>query len=294
MAVCVERISEVRAGVRDARAKGVRVGFVPTMGALHAGHASLMRAARADGGFIVVSIFVNPTQFGPGEDMAKYPRLLAADLEVCRREGANLVFAPSAAEMYPARQGDAVASPAGFATTVHVAGLTEKMCGAFRPGHFDGVCTVVAKLLEIVRPDAAYFGEKDAQQLAVVRRMVADLNLPVEIRGCPLVREPDGLAMSSRNAYLSADERRRALVLSAALAEARDALRQGERAAGRIADQVRRRINAADGVNLEYVAIVDPDTLADLARVEGKVLVAVAAEVGNTRLIDNVLLRDLR
>jgi len=284
MAVCVERISEVRAGVRDARAKGVRVGFVPTMGALHAGHASLMRAARADGGFIVVSIFVNPTQFGPGEDMAKYPRPLAADLEVCRREGANLVFAPSAAEMYPA----------GFATTVHVAGLTEKMCGAFRPGHFDGVCTVVAKLLEIVRPDVAYFGEKDAQQLAVVRRMVADLNLPVEIRGCPLVREPDGLAMSSRNAYLSADERRRALVLSAALAEARDALRQGERAAGRIADQVRRRINAADGVNLEYVAIVDPDTLADLARVEGKVLVAVAAEVGNTRLIDNVLLRDLR
>ena len=283
MTVCVERIPEVRAQVRDARAKGSRVGLVPTMGALHEGHASLIRMARGETGLVVVSIFVNPTQFGPGEDLAKYPRPLEADLEVCRREGASLVFAPPASEMYPA----------GFATAVHVAGLVEKMCGAFRPGHFDGVCTVVAKLLEIVRPDVAYFGEKDAQQLAVVRRMVADLNLPVEIRGCPLVREPDGLAMSSRNAYLSADERRRALVLSAALAEARDALRQGERAAGRIVDQVRRRIDAAKGVNLEYAAVVDPDTLADLERIGEKVLVAVAAKVGNTRLIDNVLLRDL-
>ncbi len=283
MTVCVERIPEVRARVRDARAKGSRVGLVPTMGALHEGHASLIRMARGETGLVVVSIFVNPTQFGPGEDLAKYPRPLEADLEVCRREGASLVFAPPVSEMYPA----------GFATAVHVAGLAEKMCGAFRPGHFDGVATAVAKLLEIVRPDVAYFGEKDAQQLAVVRRMVADLNLPVEIRGCPLVREPDGLAMSSRNAYLSADERRRALVLSAALAEARDALRQGERAAGRIADHVRRRIEAADGVNLEYAAVVDPDTLADLERIGDKVLVAVAAKVGKTRLIDNVLLRDL-
>jgi pantoate--beta-alanine ligase len=281
--VVAQRIGEVRQEVRAARARGARVGLVPTMGALHEGHASLLRAARADGGLVVASIFVNPTQFGPTEDLAKYPRPLERDLEICRREGVGLVFAPSAAEMYPA----------GFATTVHVARMTEKMCGAFRPGHFDGVCTVVAKLLAIVRPDTAYFGEKDAQQLAVVRRMVADLNLAVEIRGCPTVREPDGLAMSSRNAYLSPAERRQALALSRSLAEAREAVLAGERDAGRLAAQVRQRLEAAEGVNLQYVAVVDPDTLEDLGRVGDKVLVAAAAKVGATRLIDNVVLRGL-
>ena len=282
--VVAQRIGEVRQEVRAARARGARVGLVPTMGALHEGHASLLRAARADGGLVVASIFVNPTQFGPTEDLAKYPRRLERDLEICRREGVGLVFAPSAAEMYPA----------GFATTVHVARMTEKMCGACRPGHFDGVCTVVAKLLAIVRPDTAYFGEKDAQQLAVVRRMVADLDLGVEIRGCPTVREPDGLAMSSRNAYLSPAERRQALALSRSLAEAREAVLAGERDAGRLAAQVRQRLEAAEGVDLQYVAVVDPDTLEDLARVGDRVLVAAAAKVGATRLIDSVVLRGLK
>jgi len=283
MAIVAEPIADVRRRVREVRAGGQRIGLVPTMGALHEGHASLIRRARAETGFVVVSLFVNPTQFGPGEDFAKYPRPFAQDLETCRREGVDLVFAPAAAQMYPA----------GFATTVHVAGMGEKMCGAFRPGHFDGVSTAVAKLLAIVQPDAAYFGEKDAQQLAIVRRMVADLDLPVEIRGCPTVREPDGLAMSSRNAYLAPAERKRALALSAALAEARQAVLAGERDGRRLAERVRRRLETADGVELQYAAVVDPDTLDDLARVADKVLVAVAAKVGGTRLIDNVLLRNL-
>jgi len=283
MTARVERIAEVRRRVTEARKRGRRIGLVPTMGALHEGHTSLIRVARSEAGFVVVSLFVNPTQFGPGEDFSRYPRPLEADLAVCRSEGVDLVFAPAAGEMYPE----------GFATAVRVAGMGETMCGRLRPGHFDGVATVVAKLLAIVRPDVAYFGEKDAQQLAVVRRMVADLNLPVEVRGCPIVREPDGLAMSSRNAYLSAGERRRALVLSAALAEAREAIRDGERDGARLAERVRERIRAAEGVELEYVAVVDPDTLADLDRIRGACLVAVAAKVGATRLIDNCLLRDL-
>jgi len=283
MTVRLDRIDQVRRAVREARGGGRKVGLVPTMGALHEGHASLIRAARGEAGCVVVSIFVNPTQFGPGEDLGRYPRPLEKDMAVCRREGVDVVFTPSAAEMYPD----------GFATGVRVAGLSEKMCGAFRPGHFDGVCTVVAKLFTIVRPDVAYFGEKDAQQLAIIRRMAADLDLPLEIRGCPLVREPDGLAMSSRNAYLSADERRRAPALSAALAEAKLALAAGERDAAKVAAAVRRRLEAAAGVEIQYVAVVDPDTLADLARIADKVLVAVAAKVGATRLIDNVLLRGL-
>jgi len=283
MTLSVKRIGDVQREVRKARGKGLRIGLVPTMGALHEGHASLIRAARAECGYVAVSLFVNPTQFGPGEDLARYPRPIENDLAVCRREGADLVFAPAAAEMYPE----------GFATTVRIAGLSEKMCGAFRPGHFDGVCTVVAKLLAIVQPDAAYFGEKDAQQLAIVRRMAADLNLPLEIRGCPLVREPDGLAMSSRNAYLSPEERQQALAISAALADTRKAIESGERDAAAVADMLRRRLQAARGVELQYVAVVDPDTLADLDRIGGQALVAVAAKVGATRLIDNVLLRDL-
>jgi pantoate--beta-alanine ligase len=283
MTLGVKRIGDVQREVRKARGKGLRIGLVPTMGALHEGHASLIRAARAECGYVAVSLFVNPTQFGPGEDLSRYPRPVEKDVELCRREGADLVFAPAAAEMYPE----------GFATAVCIAGLSEKMCGAFRPGHFDGVCTVVAKLLAIVQPDAAYFGEKDAQQLAIVRRMAADLNLPVAIRGCPLVREPDGLAMSSRNAYLGTEERQRALAISAALADARKAIESGERDAAKVAAAVRRRLEAAAGVEIQYVAVVDPDTLADLDRIAGQALVAVAAKVGATRLIDNVLLRNL-
>ena len=284
MTAVAGKIREVREAVREARQRGERVGLVPTLGALHAGHVSLIRAARAENGFVAVSIFVNPTQFGPGEDYESYPRPMEKDLAICRQEGVALVFAPPTEEMYPA----------GFATTVHVAGLTEKMCGASRPGHFDGVSTVVAKLFGVVRPDAAYFGEKDAQQLAVVRRMVRDLNLAVEIRACPLVRDADGLATSSRNQRLSARERASALVLGRALVQARERIEAGERDAASVADGVRRLVAHEPGVAIEYVVVVDPDTLADLERIEDRALVALAARVGRTRLIDNVLLRNLR
>ena len=283
MMIVGEHISEVREHVRAARGQGRRIGFVPTMGALHEGHLSLIRAGGADGGYLVVSVFVNPTQFDEKTDLETYPRPLEDDLKVCEREGVDLVFAPTPQEMYPD----------GPKTTVRVPGMSETMCGAFRPGHFDGVCTVVAKLLAIVQPDVAYFGEKDAQQLAIVRRMAADLNLPVEIRGCPLLRDPDGLAISSRNVYLAEGERRRALALSRALMAARDAVAGGERDAGTLADAVRRRLEEAEGVEIEYVAVVNPDTLNDLAAIDDGVLVAAAIRIGTTRLIDNVLLRDL-
>jgi pantoate--beta-alanine ligase len=279
----VERISEVRRHVQAARGRRERIGFVPTMGALHEGHLGLIRAAGADGGYLVVSIFVNPTQFDDRRDLEAYPRPLEEDLAVCQREGVDLLFAPTPDEMYPD----------GPKTTVRVPGMSETMCGAFRPGHFDGVCTVVAKLLAIVQPDVAYFGEKDAQQLAIVRRLAADLNLPVEIRGCPLIRDPDGLATSSRNVYLSDPQRRRALALNRALRRAEDAIAAGGRDARRLADDVRRQLAEAEGVETEYVQVVHPDTLDDLTVIDDSVLVAAAVRVGATRLIDNVLLRGL-
>ncbi|MET0276286.1 MAG: pantoate--beta-alanine ligase, partial [Acidimicrobiia bacterium] len=204
--ITVTTIAEVRASCDAARRRGARVGFVPTMGYFHEGHRSLMRAARADNDFVVVSLFVNPTQFGANEDLDAYPRDLEGDSTAAESEGVDVLFMPTVAEMYPA----------GARTTVHVDGLTAGLCGASRPGHFDGVTTVVAKLFSIIGPCRAYFGRKDAQQLAVIRRMTTDLDLPVDVVGSPLVREPDGLAMSSRNAYLSSDERRTALVLSRA------------------------------------------------------------------------------
>ncbi len=278
-----ERIEAVRAAVREARAGGQTVRLVPTMGALHAGHLSLVRAACTDGGYVVVSIFVNPTQFGPGEDLSRYPRPVDRDLDACEQEAVDLVFQPSAREMYPEVP----------KTTIHVADLTDRMCGLYRAGHFDGVCTVVTKLLAIVQPDAAYFGEKDAQQLAVIRRMVADLNLPVRIRACPLVRDPDGLATSSRNAYLSDKEREQALALPRAVLEAGGRIRAGRRDASRLHREVQEALEAADGVSPQYVAVVDPDTLEPLETIGEQVLVAAAVYVGETRLIDNVLLRDL-
>ncbi len=276
-------VGEVREAVRAARRRGDRVGLVPTMGALHAGHVSLLRAARAETEFVVVSVFVNPTQFDDASDLGAYPRPLEADLRVAREEGADLVFAPSEAEMY----GDAPW------TTVHVAGLTESMCGARRPGHFDGVCTVVAKLFNIAEPDVAYFGEKDAQQLAVVARMAADLNFPVRIRPCPLVRDADGLAASSRNARLSAEARAEALAISRALATARERIEAGERDAATVRAEIEGVLDAVDGLEPEYVAVVDPDTLEPLARIEDRVLVATAVRVGKVRLIDNCLLREV-
>ena len=281
--IVAERIAQVRSQVREARADGHTVRLVPTMGALHEGHLSLIRTARTDGGYVVVSLFVNPTQFGPGEDLRRYPRPIQEDLAACEAEGVDLVFHPPVDEMYPEEP----------STTVHVAGLTEGLCGAHRPGHFDGVCTVVTKLLGIVAPDAAYFGEKDAQQLAVVRRMVADLNLPVRILACPLVRDPDRLATSTRNAYLGKEERARALALSRAVLEAGGRIRAGQRDASAVARRVRKDLEAAPGVEPQYVAVVDPDTLQDLDTIEDQVLVAAAVLVGQTRLIDNVLLRNL-
>jgi len=276
-------VADVRKHIAEARGADKRIGLVPTMGALHEGHLSLVRAARAECSYTVVSIFVNPAQFGPDEDFERYPRPLDADVAVCEQEGVDLVFAPPADEM----------CPAGSCTHVEVQGLGEVMCGEFRPGHFRGVTSVVAKLLNIVQPDVAYFGEKDAQQVAVLRRMVTDLCFPVAIRSLPTVRDADGLATSSRNAYLSPDQRGRALAISNALGEAEAMLRQGSRDADAIRQMVRERIEAAGGIELQYVAVVDPDSLEPLAKIGGKVLVAVAAIVGKTRLIDNVLLRDI-
>jgi pantoate--beta-alanine ligase len=278
--IVVERIAEVRRRCEDARRAGQTVGLVPTMGYFHEGHRSLMRAARANHDVVVTTIFVNPLQFGPGEDLAGYPRDLAADTAAAEAEGVDVLFVPSVPEMYP--------EPT--VTTVHVSGLTEGLCGAARPGHFNGVTTVVAKLFSIVGPCAAYFGRKDFQQLVVVRRMAADLDLPVEVVGCPLVREPDGIAMSSRNAYLSAEDRDRAIGIFSALRAAAAAVEQGERDPSRVRDRVEAE-SARHGVELEYVEVRAADDLAPLDALDGDVVVAVAAPVGKARLIDNVTMQ---
>jgi pantoate--beta-alanine ligase len=276
--IVVERIARLRSVCEAARREGKSVGLVPTMGYFHEGHRSLMRAARAAHDVVVVTIFVNPLQFAAHEDLDGYPRDLAGDSAAAAAEDVDVLFTPSLPEMYP--------EPAR--TTVHVDGLTAGLCGAARPTHFDGVTTVVTKLFSIVGPSTAYFGRKDAQQLAVVRRMAADLNLPVEVVGCPLVREPDGLAMSSRNAYLSTDERRAATVLSRALRTAADAVVAGERNAAAIVRTVEATVAAEPLVDLEYVEARGGADLATVDRLDGEVLVAVAARVGPARLIDNV------
>ncbi len=277
----VDRIADLRAACERARSAGRRVGVVPTMGFLHEGHRSLIRAAREASDFVVVTIFVNPLQFGANEDLDRYPRDLAGDLEQCRAEGVDCVFTPSVAEMYPRPP----------LTSVHVDALTSDLCGAARPTHFDGVTTVVAKLFSIVGPCAAFFGRKDAQQLAVVTRMADDLNLPVEVIGCPIVREADGLARSSRNAYLSPADRDAALVLSRALRRVVGDVLEGERDAARVAQVVREIVASEPGVALEYVEVRDAHELTALATIDGSVLIAVAARVGPTRLIDNVMVR---
>src|SRR5262245_253962 len=267
-------VEEVRTAVAGARARGLSVGLVPTMGALHAGHVSLIRAARAGTGFVVVSIFVNPTQFGPNEDLDRYPRPIEADLRLCAAEGVDLAFTPEPAAMYPP----------DFRTYVEVHGLQDVLCGASRPGHFRGVATVVLKLFNIVRPDIAYFGLKDAQQVRVIEKMVADLNVPVAVARCPTVRQPDGLALSSRNRYRSADERPRATVLLRALEEVRRRVADGERDAGALARLVRERVEATPAARLDYAAVVDFDTLRPVERLGGAVLVALAVYFGATRL----------
>jgi pantoate--beta-alanine ligase len=261
----------------DARADGERIGFVPTMGNLHAGHAALMRAARSRCDRVVVSVFVNPTQFGEGEDYGAYPRTLAADRKLARIEEVDVIFAPSTDAMYP--------EPAE--TRVTVPRLTVGMCGEGRPGHFDGVCLVVTKLLNMIRPHEMYMGKKDFQQLVVLKRMVADLNIPVRVRSVPTVREPDGLAMSSRNAYLTRDQRAYAPRIQEALRLVKRRARAGELRAAVLRRWVMRHLEGREG-KVEYVAFVDAKTLDPLTTLGGNVLVAVAVRVGRARLIDNI------
>ena len=269
--------AEMTAWSLAARARGERVAFVPTMGALHEGHVKLLREARGLGQRLALSIFVNPTQFGPNEDLARYPRDLPGDLAKAAGAGTDVAFVPDARDVYPA----------GFQTTVEVRELARGLCGPFRPGHFAGVATVVCKLFNVVRPDVAVFGEKDYQQLAIVRRMVTDLDMGIEIVGIPTVREPDGLAMSSRNAYLSPQERARALSLSRALFAARDAAAAGERDAAAIVARARA---ALDVDRIDYVELVDGDSLQPLITVAAPAVMAMAVFIGRTRLIDNVRL----
>ena len=271
-------VKEIREALGPARKSDKTIGLVPTMGALHAGHEKLIQTALKGVDVVAVSVFVNPLQFGPNEDYAKYPRAFPNDLEICERSGADLVFAPSAEEMYPLPQ----------LTFAEVTRVSEGLCGAFRPEHFRGVATVVLKLFNIVQPDRAWFGEKDMQQLAVIRRMVTDLNLPIEVIGVPTVREPDGLALSSRNQYLSPAERKAAPVLYRALQEAANLIRSGEREAGNIREAAITILKNEPLIRLEYLEIVDPNEMQPVASVSGPVRIAAAIRIGNTRLIDNV------
>jgi len=271
-------IDPAREVVRAVQQAGGTVGLVPTMGAIHEGHLSLIRAAKARCTRVAVTIFVNPTQFGPAEDFAAYPRPLEADLRACEQAGVDIVFTPTVATMYPP----------GAKTSVHVSGLSDVLCGPLRPGHFDGVATVVAKLFQILPADAAFFGEKDYQQLAVIRQMVRDLNIPVEIVGCPTLREPDGLAMSSRNAYLSPAQRRQAGSLSRALFAAVDRVRRGERNVAVLVGGIREEILSAGPARIEYVDVVDANTLALLSIVDRPARICLAVRLGSCRLIDNV------
>lgn len=279
--IATSSIEQVRESVAAWKAGGLAVGLVPTMGYLHEGHESLILTAGRENDKVVVSIFVNPAQFGPGEDLAAYPRDLARDLARCEALGVAMVFAPEPESMYPP----------GLQTSVNVAGLTDGLCGKSRPGHFQGVCTVVCKLFALVEPDRAYFGQKDAQQLAVIRRMTRDLNLRVGIVGCPIVREANGLARSSRNAYLTHEGREAALALSRAVRLAESLAASGERDSARIIAAMRELFKAEPLVRVDYIEIVNPETMRPVDRLEPETLVALAAFVGKGRLLDNTLLR---
>jgi pantoate--beta-alanine ligase len=277
----IRTIAATRAACERMRAEGRTVGFVPTMGAFHAGHRSLMRRSGDERDRTVVSIFVNPLQFGDARDLETYPRDEQADLAVAEREGAELVFAPSADEMYPDGEPEITVDPGP---------LGERLEGASRPGHFRGVATVVAKLFDAVGPCTAYFGEKDAQQLAVIRKMVVDLSLPIDVRSCPVVREPDGLALSSRNRLLTPDQREAATCLFLGLSEAAELARAGERDAGRLVAAMAREIGATSEARIDYVAVVDEETFEEVATIDGRARALVAARFGGVRLIDTLLL----
>ncbi|NLZ05280.1 MAG: pantoate--beta-alanine ligase [Phycisphaerae bacterium] len=273
------KIAEIRQWTAEARAAGKGIGLVPTMGALHVGHASLIDAARRRCGFVVVSLFVNPTQFGPGEDFDNYPRPFERDLALCEQHGVDVVFAPSAAEMYPREN----------LSWVTVSGITEHLCGRSRPNHFRGVTTVCTKLFNIVGCDVAFFGQKDAQQCVVIRRMVADLNMPLEILVCPTVREADGLAVSSRNQYLSAQQRKDAPIIYEALKKGREMIEAGETDPARVRERIEAVMRRVPALQIEYISLVDPETLEDVKRIGRAVLIAVAARLGPARLIDNIV-----
>lgn len=274
----VSDIQMLRERLREVRRSGATIGLVPTMGALHAGHAVLLEVAHRDCDFVVASIFVNPLQFDRKDDLDKYPRTLDADIRVCESAGTDLIFAPSAGNLYPNEQ----------LTFVDVPKLGEYLCGQFRPGHFRGVSTVVAKLFNIVQPGRAYFGQKDAQQLAIIKRMVADLNFPLTIVPVPTVREADGLALSSRNKHLSPEQRAIAPVLSQALNKAVEQIEKGERAAAKIRKQISPLFEQHPAARVEYFEFVDPETLMPVAQISGPTLIAGAIWLGSTRLIDNV------
>lgn len=275
----IRSVDHMQSRIKTLKAEHKSVGFVPTMGYLHSGHKSLIDKARNENEFVVVSIFVNPTQFGPNEDLDKYPRNESGDFELCDKAGCDIVFIPTPEDMYRNN----------YNTYVDVFGLTEGLCGASRPIHFRGVCTVVLKLFNIIKPDKAYFGQKDAQQLGVIRRMVLDLNLDVNIIGCPIVREPDGLAMSSRNTYLSTDERSQALVLSKSLKKAKEMLDNDVIDVLTIKEEMVKIIEKADTSVIDYIEFVDNLTFKPVIEIEGEVLIALAVKIGKTRLIDNMV-----
>lgn len=272
---------ELQDRLAELRKQGKKIGLVPTMGALHYGHLSLAIAAKEENDISVVSIFVNPKQFAPNEDFEKYPRILEKDLDLLEQIGVDFAFVPSSSDMYPA----------GFDASVHIGGVSESLEGSFRPTHFDGVTMVVLKLFLITGADVAYFGQKDFQQVAVVRKMVRDLNVPIEIISCPIVREKDGLALSSRNQYLSDEERKRALVLYEALGQAEFMIHSGTRNAEAVKAELRRMIEAVPDAQVDYIAIVDPASLIEMDNIAGNVAVLLAVRIGKTRLIDNMIIQ---
>ena len=272
-------IQSVRALVQKARSRNKKIGLVPTMGAFHPGHISLIETAVKECDFVVVSIFVNPTQFGPAEDFKKYPRSLDTDLETCRKIGVDVVFVPSTEQMYPVQN----------LTWVNVEKLTESLCGQFRPEHFRGVTTVCAKLFNIIAPDIAFFGRKDAQQAVVIKRMVADLNMPLRIVVCPIVRGPDGLALSSRNQYLTEQQKKDATLIYKSLQKCSQMIDADITDSEEIITQMRGILNQAPSINIEYISIVDAETLQSLSHITGRILAAVAVKIGTARLIDNIL-----
>jgi len=276
----IHSVHEMHNWVFMLKKSGKKIGFVPTMGYLHKGHLELLKLGRGQCDVLVASIFVNPTQFAPGEDYNGYPRDLKRDMELAQWAEVDCLFLPDPAEIYPP----------GYRTFIEVESLSENLCGAFRPGHFRGVATVVAKLFNIVAPDAAFFGEKDAQQLLIIRKMVEDLNFPVKVVGCPTVRESDGLAMSSRNVYLADEERAQATALHRSLLKAKEMVAGGETDAKKVLAAMREVLSEAPAVQVEYIQAVDVATLQDVSRIVGKVLIAMAVHVGKARLIDNIML----